>query len=76
MANLPPAAWLAEIDFVAFQDKRELARLKAKVDIEPLDLGDEDVAALVAFLKSLTGTQSIKGRLGRPESVPSGLKVD
>ncbi len=30
----------------------------------------------VLFLHSLTGTDSINGRLGRPETVPSGLEVD
>ncbi|MCJ8309968.1 MAG: methylamine utilization protein MauG [Hyphomicrobiales bacterium] len=76
MANLPDVPWLEAIDFVSLQDKRERARLRAKVDIEPVDLNDKEVGELIAFLKSLTGTDSIKGRLGRPTSVPSGLKVD
>ena len=76
MANLPDVPWLEVIDFVSLQDKRERARLRAKVDIEPVDLNDKEVGELIAFLKSLTGTDSIKGRLGRPTSVPSGLKVD
>lgn len=76
MANLPAAPWLAKIDFVSLQDKRERQRLRAKVDIKPVDLNDAEVGELIAFLKSLTGTESIKGRLGRPTSVPSGLKVD
>lgn len=75
-ANLPAAPWLAEIDFVAFQDRRERQRLRSKIDITPIRLDDSEIGALVAFLKSLTGTSSIKGRLGKPSSVPSGLKVD
>ncbi len=75
-AALHPIPWIAEIDFVAFNDKRERARLRAKVDIEPVSLNDSEVQALVAFLKSLTGTASTRGRLGKPETVPSGLPVD
>ncbi|MEP1209481.1 MAG: cytochrome c peroxidase [Rhizobiaceae bacterium] len=75
-ANLPEVPWLAAVDFVSLQDKRERARLRSKIDIKPVDLQDDEVGALIAFLKSLTGTDSIKGRLGKPTSVPSGLKVD
>lgn len=75
-ANLPEIPWLNSVDFIAFQDVRERGRLKAKTDIEPVDLSEGEVAALVAFLKALTGTDSILGRLRRPESVPSGLEVD
>ncbi len=74
--KLPDAPWLERADFVAFQDKRERARLAAKIDIEPVTLADEEIADLVAFLNSLTGELSADGRLGRPETVPSGLKVD
>jgi len=76
LANLRPAPWLAAIDFVAMEDQRERQRLKSKIDIEPINLDDSEVDALVAFLKSLTGTESVKGRLGKPDTVPSGLKVD
>lgn len=74
-AGLPDVPWLAEIDFVSFSDTRERARLRAKVDIEPVDLSEEEIGALIAFLESLTGTESIKGRLGKPNAVPSGLGV-
>ncbi|MEP0942953.1 MAG: cytochrome c peroxidase [Rhizobiaceae bacterium] len=76
MANLPTVPWLSSIDFVSLQDKRERQRLRSKIDIQPVELEDAEVDALLAFLKSLTGTDSIKGRLGKPTSVPSGLKVD
>ncbi len=75
-ANLPAVPWLASVDFVAFEDQRERQRLKSKIDIQPIDLDDIEVDALVAFLKSLTGTDSVKGRLGKPDTVPSGLAVD
>ncbi|MEM7464490.1 MAG: methylamine utilization protein MauG, partial [Pseudomonadota bacterium] len=68
--------WLERADFVAFQDKRERARLAANIDIEPVSLAEREIADLVSFLNSLTGELSADGRLGRPETVPSGLKVD
>ena len=73
---MPDAPWLADIDFVAFEDLRELSRLKSKIDIRPRELTDDEVRNLVAFLNSLTGTESVKGRLGKPDRVPSGLRVD
>ncbi|MEM9013181.1 MAG: cytochrome c peroxidase [Pseudomonadota bacterium] len=73
---LPAADWLAIEDFVALEDRRERARLRAAVDIAPVALTDGEVADLVAFLNALTGAESVKGRLGRPETVPSGLPVD
>ena len=57
-------------------DTREMRRIRARVDIEPMTLTDEEISDLVAFLHALTGTDSIKGRLGVPTSVPSGLEMD
>jgi cytochrome c peroxidase len=74
MVSLPRDDRFADIDFIALQDDRERARLKARVDIAPLALEDAEVAELIAFLNALTG--SAKGRLGRPAAVPSGLPVD
>ncbi|MGJ8572443.1 MAG: cytochrome-c peroxidase [Hoeflea sp.] len=74
MVQLPSDELLAGVDFIALDDKRERARLKARVDITPVALSDEEVNALVAFLEALTGESN--GRLGRPASVPSGLPVD
>lgn len=73
---LPAAEHLQEADFAALQDRRERRRVRAAVDIEPLDLSDDEVRQLVAFLYALTGEESVKGRLGRPDEVPSGLPVD
>ncbi|NDR57012.1 methylamine utilization protein MauG [Pseudoruegeria sp. M32A2M] len=74
--TLPEVPWLASVDFVTLQDKQERARQAAAGDLEPVGLNDEEVAQIVAFLQALTGTDSIKGRLGRPHGVPSGLEVD
>ena len=76
LARLPDVPWLARYDFLPFEDKLERARLASRVDIAPIDLTGSEVAQLVAFLNALTGTASLKGRLGRPSTVPSGLEVD
>ncbi|MEO1550715.1 MAG: cytochrome c peroxidase [Pseudomonadota bacterium] len=74
--TLPDAPWIEAIDFVSLQDKRERARLAAKIDITPRTLSDAQVSDLVAFLGALEGADSTQGRLGRPDAVPSGLPVD
>lgn len=75
-ANLPTAPWLEAIDFVSFTDFRERARLRNKVDIQPVQVTDRDVEDIVAFLSALTGKSALRRPLGRPETVPSGLPVD
>jgi len=76
MAQLPSVPWLEGADFLILQDVREIARVRAAIDIEPRDLSDAQVMDLVAFLGALTGERSIYGRLGKPDAVPSGLRVD
>jgi cytochrome c peroxidase len=76
MVKLPEAPKVAAIDFVALQDSRERARLRSKIDITPRQMTDADVADLVAFLHALTGEDSVDGRLGKPDSVPSGRPVE
>jgi len=49
MAALPSAPHIEAIDFVVFQDKREMARQARALDIEPQSLSDEEIDALVAF---------------------------
>ncbi|MBD3679645.1 MAG: methylamine utilization protein MauG [Rhodobacteraceae bacterium] len=76
MAALPEVPWLGSRDFLPLQDRMERARLSARHDLTPVNLNDAEVARIVAFLHALTGTQSVKGRLERPDAVPSGLEVD
>ena len=73
---LPEAEWLEDIDFVVLEDRLERERLKSRIDIEPIGLTEEEISELVSFMHALTGTESIWGKLGRPEKVPSGLPVD
>ena len=76
MAKLPSAPWLAAVDFAIQQDKAEMARQAAKLDIHPASLSQNDITDLVAFLHALTGETADARPLGRPDSVPSGLPVD
>ncbi len=39
-------------------------------------LSETEIAQLIAFLETLDDPQSLKGRLGIPEIVPSGLNID
>lgn len=73
---LPDVPWIKKIDFIVWQDAREIARQRAAIKLDPVILTNTDVNALVAFLRALTGRASTKGILGIPEKVPSGLPVD
>ncbi|WP_372804000.1 cytochrome-c peroxidase [Loktanella salsilacus] len=56
-------------------DPAEVAAIAAAVTTPPVVLSPNDVTALVAFLDSLTDPAAVKGRLGVPDAVPSGLVV-
>ncbi|WP_346346563.1 cytochrome-c peroxidase [Thetidibacter halocola] len=76
MARLPDAPWLKAGDFAIRTDRLEMARQVAAVSWNAVQLGEEDVADLEAFLHSLTGATVDATPLGRPGRVPSGLPVD
>ena len=75
-AKLPEIPWLAAGDFAIAEDRLESVRHAAALDIEPISLGDAEVADIVAFLHALTGETAETRPLGRPDAVPSGLPVD
>ena len=58
-ASLPNVPWLEAIDFVVWNDKREMARHARFRDIAPIALSDDEISDLVGFLKALTGTASV-----------------
>ena len=62
-------------DFAVMQDAAQVTEITKAIRAEPVRLTSEDVDALVAFLNTLTDPTAIKGRLGIPASVPSGLPV-
>ncbi|MDX8351386.1 cytochrome-c peroxidase [Cognatiyoonia sp. IB215182] len=50
--------------------------IMAAISEEPIAVTDAEVTALIAFLDALTDPIAVEGRLGIPETVPSGLPVD
>lgn len=72
-AILPDAR---QADFAILQDKAEVTAITDAVRWKGQPLQPNDVAAIVAFLETLTDPISIKGRLGVPDTVPSGLPVE
>lgn len=75
-AELRSFSWLEKVDFVVQADKREMTRVRNKIDIVPVRLTEEEVSNLVAFMVSLTGKNAYELPLGVPETVPSGLIID
>ena len=63
-------------DWRHVQDPVEQAALRAAITGKPRPLEPADIAALVAFLGTLSDPVALEGRLGVPASVPSGLPVD
>lgn len=70
LADLPGAE-----DFRAMDDADERTAIGAANVLAPVSLTEEEIAALLAFLAALTDADSLKGRLGVPAQVPSGLPV-
>ncbi len=62
-------------DLRIMRDPREVAAIAEANQLAPISLSDAEVAAILAFLGSLTDPASIAGRLGVPDTVPSGLPV-
>ena len=63
-------------DWVIQDNPQELAAIAEANQLQPIALSDDEIAELVAFLKSLTDHNSLPGRLGVPVNVPSGLPID
>jgi cytochrome c peroxidase len=81
LATYEPVATLARFepakpDWALLTDPAELAAISAAVKLAPAQLDEAEIAELVAFLGALTDETSLKGRLGIPDTVPSGLPVD
>jgi cytochrome c peroxidase len=67
---------IGDDDFALMRDADEVAKIAAANTLKPNALSDEEVAELISFLNALTDPQSLKGALGMPASVPSGLPID
>ncbi|MBT6189000.1 MAG: cytochrome-c peroxidase [Tateyamaria sp.] len=63
-------------DLRILSDPAEIDAIAAANSLAPRDLDDQQVADILVFLEGLTDTQSLRGALGVPLSVPSGLLVE
>lgn len=70
-----PAIDLAKSDWVILDSPDDVAAIEAAA-YRGRPLGETEVTQLIAFLEALRDQSSIDGRLGVPETVPSGLPVE
>ncbi|WP_186766311.1 cytochrome-c peroxidase [Phaeobacter marinintestinus] len=63
-------------DLAVLSDPGEVAQIEAANTLAPRTMTDQQVSDLIAFLHALSDEISLKGRLGVPATVPSGLPVD
>lgn len=75
-AVLPSLEGVSASDTAVMADAGEIAAIAEANELEPVALSDAEVEALLAFLHSLTDPVATTGRLGIPDSVPSGLPVE
>ena len=57
-------------------DAAEIEAIAAANTLAPQELSDTEIRQLLAFLGALTDEASLAGRLGVPDTVPSGLVVE
>jgi len=62
-------------DWRVLDDPAEMQAIADANVLEPMSLDDAQIADLIAFLEALTEPGSEEGRLGVPDTVPSGLPV-
>lgn len=63
-------------DWAALNDASEVAAIAQAALQMSVELESDEIDALMAFLSSLTDEVGAEGRLGIPETVPSGLPID
>ncbi|WP_375687138.1 cytochrome-c peroxidase [Pseudooceanicola sp. LIPI14-2-Ac024] len=63
-------------DWAIVETPEEVDRIAAANELMLMALSDGEVADILAFLGALTDQEAADGRLGVPETVPSGLPVD
>jgi cytochrome c peroxidase len=66
----------AKPDWAEWEDAGARAAIAAAVTVAPVSLSDTEQAAILAFLATLEDPVVATGRLGIPQTVPSGLPVD
>lgn len=75
-AVLPTFAEATEWDMAVMANAADLMAIAGENELQPIELSEPEIAALVAFLHVLTDPISERGRLGVPRTVPSGFAVD
>ncbi|MCT8158886.1 cytochrome-c peroxidase [Pseudoruegeria sp. SHC-113] len=77
LADLPalPEGHDPGIDSWVLDRPEEVQAIALASDLPARELSDAQVAQILAFLAALEDPQAIKGRLGVPKKVPSGLPV-
>ncbi|MFC4667865.1 cytochrome-c peroxidase [Seohaeicola nanhaiensis] len=68
-------AMAVQSDLAILESPEEVQAIAAASSLAPSQLTDSEIAQLVAFLNALTDTASLPGRLGIPDTLPSGLPV-
>ncbi|WP_127114373.1 cytochrome-c peroxidase [Shimia sediminis] len=63
-------------DFRLYANLKELAAIAGANELAPTELSNRQIADLIAFLTTLEDREALNGRLGIPQTVPSGLTVD
>jgi cytochrome c peroxidase len=81
LASYQPQAVLAPFeaakpDWAMFEKGEEFPAIAAAVARPPVTLSDTEIADILAFLASLESPTAKTGRLGIPDTVPSGLEVE
>jgi cytochrome c peroxidase len=74
-AVLVPAPGLTP-DWAVMNDPAQRIEIAAAIELAPQPLSEDQIADLLAFLHALTDPVAAAGRLGIPQTVPSGLAVD
>ncbi|SPJ23475.1 Cytochrome c551 peroxidase [Palleronia abyssalis] len=72
---LPPLAG-AKPDWAIWSDPKERGAILSAVKRQPHPLDERVLDALMAFLAALDDETALSGRMGIPETVPSGLPID
>lgn len=55
--------------------ENETERIAEANELKPIELNEKEMTYLEAFLHALTDKRNGQGRLGRPEPVPSALRL-
>lgn len=81
LASYAPQAVLAPLevgkaDWAMFERGEEYKAIAAAVTRTPTPLTDDELGEILAFLATLESPTARTGRLGIPDTVPSGLPVD